>query len=875
MLKTKKHSNWIKCIIAFCIPVICIFIHMIVARCYPFGENTILIGDANSQYYVFARMLLNKIGDGSSMLFDWHAGMGYEFYQNLFYYLASPFNIIAMIIGRWDLELGVVLTMIFQVGMCSLTMMYYLCHTSRNTRENKNLNTWICLLIAVAYSMCDYMVAYQYTYIWLISLILAPVVMLGVERIFSGESGKLYIISMILVFITNFYFAWFVCLLSAIWAVDCLDTKNKGWWLYGLYYVLHSILAATISAFVLLPCYLTVLGRKYMMMSGYTDPLTTFGNVANFLQGFLWGSSIDTLGSSIYTNNNYTGIVILGCMMLFAVDRNVKLKKRVKRIIGIAAMIIASNWLAGIYIFHGFTYPNMFCNRQAFIISILILISAFEFLVDIPELRIKDVIIVISVYAIMIAYALFGNTEMESAVVYLVTICIVLYFLVCAWLYVTRRIKKNALIVNFIVIGFIELISNYYFVSGDSYDVSMDRKADTKEWQEIYNDIKFEKGERKTSWVVSQNNMAYSDTNIFSSVMSRDVWNLYRSLGLVYQGNGGSFAYRGTTPVTSMLFNVRNVLTDNVMYYGGYNAVEKIQVHNSYMENDIELQLCENQYLSGLGFMVDDSIRNWNVESDNPFEVQNYFTSNVMDVCDAFEDAGITEWDVAGDGCEITAKDKKTLSYTNVLQSDDYYSRIAYCYTVPDDMDMYVHIKDKHQTITSVYVDGNAVLDDSTYKSPAEMIHIGNVKKGQRIILLMDNNTSPGESSMTNIYVYKYNDAVMQQVLAKVEDYYYDVTKFDGTTVQGNINASEDGIMYTSIPYYKGWKAYVDGEQADIIKIGNALCGVKLSSGLHTVEFKYFPYGLKLGLIISMIGIFVAGGIEFYNKRKGLGVREG
>ena len=83
------------------------------------------------------------------------------------------------------------------------------------------------------------------------------------------------------------------------------------------------------------------------------------------------------------------------------------------------------------------------------------------------------------------------------------------------------------------------------------------------------------------------------------------------------------------------------------------------------------------------------------------------------------------------------------------------------------------------------------------------------------------------------------------------------------------------GIMYTSIPYYKGWKAYVDGEQADIIKIGNALCGVKLSSGSHTVEFKYFPYGFKLGLIISMIGIFVAGGIEFYNKRKGLGVREG
>ena len=50
---------------------------------------------------------------------------------------------------------------------------------------------------------------------------------------------------------------------------------------------------------------------------------------------------------------------------------------------------------------------------------------------------------------------------------------------------------------------------------------------------------------------------------------------------------------------------------------------------------------------------------------------------------------------------------------------------------------------------------------------------------------------------------------------------------------------------------------------------------MELSSGSHTVEFKYLPYGLKIGLIISMIGIFVAGGIGFYNKRKCLGVREG
>lgn len=875
MLNKKKYNKWLKYIVAFAVPVVCMFIHMILSDCYPFGENTILIGDANSQYYVFERMLLNKIESGSSMLFDWHAGMGYEFYQNFFYYLASPFNIIAMIVGHWNLELGVVLTMMIQVGMCSVTMMYYLCHTSKNTGEKGKINTWICMLIAVSYAMCDYMAAYQYTYIWLISLILAPVVMLGVEKLFAGKGAGLYTLSMTAVFITNFYFAWFICILSVVWAIDCIDIRNKRWWRDGIRYVSFSVLAAAISAFVLIPCYLAVIGRRYMMMNGYTDPFTTFGNAANFIQGFLWGSSIDTLGSSIYTNNNYTGIIVLGCMILFIIDKNIKLRNRIKRITGIVIMIVASNWLASIYLFHGFTYPNMFCNRQAFIISILILVSAFEFLINIPRLRLRHFVMLTIVMILLLVYTLLGNTEMESAVVYLITIFIVSYLVICVWLYSTQRIKRSALIINFIVVGFTELISNYYFVSTDSYDLSIDRTADTAKWQNMYSDIKVDNGDRKTSWVMSQNNMAYSDTNIFSSILSRDEWNLYKLLGLVYQGNGGSFAYRGTTPVTAMLFNVRNVLTDSDAYYGGYEPCDNAVVYNSHLDENMELKDCESQYLTGLGFMADDSILDWNIESGNPFEVQNALASNIMRVGKVFEDVGIEEWDAAGDGCEITDKNKDTLCYTNLLQSDDFYSRIAYYYTVPGDMDMYVYVKDAHQTISSVYVDGSAVVEGSTYKSPSEMIHIGNVKEGQQVILLMNNNTSPGESSVTNVYVYRYNDNVMHDVLEKLMDVSYDVTMFDNTRVQGDITAIEDGVMYTSIPYYKGWVAYVDGKSADIVKIGNALCGVRLTSGTHVVEFRYFPYGLKIGLIISAIGVFIASGIGFYNKRKNQGVREG
>ena len=38
---------------AFLIPIICIVIHMMMTDCYPFGKNTILLGDSNTQYYAF------------------------------------------------------------------------------------------------------------------------------------------------------------------------------------------------------------------------------------------------------------------------------------------------------------------------------------------------------------------------------------------------------------------------------------------------------------------------------------------------------------------------------------------------------------------------------------------------------------------------------------------------------------------------------------------------------------------------------------------------------------------------------------------------------------------------------------------------------
>ena len=73
------------------------------------------------------------------------------------------------------------------------------------------------------------------------------------------------------------------------------------------------------------------------------------------------------------------------------------------------------------------------------------------------------------------------------------------------------------------------------------------------------------------------------------------------------------------------------------------------------------------------------------------------------------------------------------------------------------------------------------------------------------------------------------------------------------------------GLLFTSIPFDTGWKAYIDGKETDISSFKDALISIKVPEGTHTVEFKFFPKGLSIGLIISLICFLILSGLIIYN----------
>lgn len=70
-------------------------------------------------------------------------------------------------------------------------------------------------------------------------------------------------------------------------------------------------------------------------------------------------------------------------------------------------------------------------------------------------------------------------------------------------------------------------------------------------------------------------------------------------------------------------------------------------------------------------------------------------------------------------------------------------------------------------------------------------------------------------------------------------------------TVTGEISLEKPGLLCLSIPYAKGWSAYVDGKEAALYQANVAYMALDLDAGVHSVTLVYHTPLRKAGLCIS------------------------
>lgn len=90
----------------------------------------------------------------------------------------------------------------------------------------------------------------------------------------------------------------------------------------------------------------------------------------------------------------------------------------------------------------------------------------------------------------------------------------------------------------------------------------------------------------------------------------------------------------------------------------------------------------------------------------------------------------------------------------------------------------------------------------------------------------------------------------------------------DDNTIKGDLSLSKDKILCLSVPYNRGWTAYVDGKRQEILNVNYAFMGLSLKEGSHKIEFRYSTPGLGIGVLLFGLSVCILVVIRIIEKKK-------
>jgi hypothetical protein len=99
------------------------------------------------------------------------------------------------------------------------------------------------------------------------------------------------------------------------------------------------------------------------------------------------------------------------------------------------------------------------------------------------------------------------------------------------------------------------------------------------------------------------------------------------------------------------------------------------------------------------------------------------------------------------------------------------------------------------------------------------------------------------------------------------------VTAYAADSVRVHSSASADAWLVLSDTYYPGWTAWVDGQQATVLRGDVLFRAVPVPGGEHDVEFRFEPVSVKVGLVISLVSLLIVlGGLLFAGRPRRSGI---
>lgn len=353
---------------AFIVPIAVMTFAAYVIGLIPFGSNGFLVSDINNQFCAFYAYFKDCVTNGLSfddLKYSLSKTLGGNMSGFWGYYLINPFLFILLLFPNEIISVGIYYMLAVMFGFMSLT--FYLMLSDRSGDK------WTHLIFSVGYALSGYCMAYMTIPGFFASLILLPLVIMGLRRICSDNPRcLLYILALAGAIICNYYIGYMICIFCGLYFLALiLIRKSKTTVKTIMRFALSSCIAVILSLPILLPTISSLRGQKSLYSSAIFNFTPCYA--IKSLVGKLFPGRFYCDFSNAAAPYIYVGIPIIICVILFVVNLSISLREKIVSLLFLAVLILCTYVMGLDTIWHGFNLPVGFSHRQAFVIVFLLL----------------------------------------------------------------------------------------------------------------------------------------------------------------------------------------------------------------------------------------------------------------------------------------------------------------------------------------------------------------------------------------------------------------------------------------------------------------------------------------------------------------------
>ncbi len=567
MLKSRTYPAPLLYFLAFLVPALLLLWVYAQLGMAPWGDNTILISDMSSQYVDFFCGL--KHGD---VFFSWSKALGTTYIGVFSYYVSSPLSLLTLLVPNEYMPMGLMFLTVLKLGLAGLTCCVFLRHFFHRT-------SLMYPLLATCYALCGYSAAYALCIMWLDGLIWMPVILLGLEHILEGRRPWLFLVSLVLCFLSTWYISYMVGIFCCLWLAYrmlrqpmALKTMTS----HIRTFLLTAVAALGVTAWMWLPSLLSIFRGKL------GDATVDYSSLTNFS---LWqlparllpGQEASLTNSALPYLFCGSVAVMLALAFFFLPDLTARHKLTA---LGVLVILVLSLWLSPLdKVWHLLQMPNWFPYRYSFVCSFFLIVLAGEALASLPESfsawKLAPVVVL----------ALFCFTGWELS-------------------YNTKSTVEDIQRV-FGKQSYVDYVSYYR----ENEALVEEAQAQTSDFYRM--GATYDRGDN------SPLSFGYAGITHYSSIYNKQVNQFLKRLGFA---QGWMWCvYYGSTPVMDSLLNIRYVLSD--MEFPGYTQAGQSG----------SLTLWENPDVLPLAYISQGQVSTTLPGGDTPFQIQNYLLNQLTD----------------------------------------------------------------------------------------------------------------------------------------------------------------------------------------------------------------------------------------------------